>query len=174
MLAGRRISVPPGVIRPAMDRMRESLFSILGPFEGTSFLDLFAGSGIMAIEAISRGATRATLVERDRGKKKAIQSNLELLAGTSCPTPRLLITPVEVFISRCRERFDVVYLDPPFDYRYKADLIERVAKRTMIEPEGRVVIHYPEGDDLPNSTGSLRLVDERRYGRSVVRFYGGE
>jgi 16S rRNA (guanine(966)-N(2))-methyltransferase RsmD len=165
------VEVPPGVIRPAMDRMRESLFSILSPFEGTSFLDLFAGSGIMAIEAISRGATRATLVERDRGKKKVIAANLALLEGTSCEHPRLIMGPVEVFIARNHDRFDTIYLDPPFDYRFKGDLIERIGARDMLEPDGRVVIHYPAGDDLPESTGNLVKSDERSYGRSTVRFY---
>ena len=170
-LAGRRVAVPPGVIRPAMDRMRESLFSILSPFEGTSFLDLFAGSGIMSIEAISRGATQATLVERDKGKRKVIEQNLTLLQETACPSPRMIFGPVEVFISRCRDPFDVVYLDPPFDYRFKADLIKRIAKRPMLEPDSRVVIHYPSGDSLPETAGPLRMVDERSYGRSLVRFY---
>src|SRR6056297_884959 len=127
-LLGRRVKVPPGIIRPAMDRMRESLFSILGPLDGFAFLDLFCGSGIMALEAISRGATRATLVERDRGKRPVIVENLELADDTTCRDPRLIIAPVESFVAREKGAYDLIYLDPPFAYRHKADLLGRVAR----------------------------------------------
>lgn len=170
-LSGRRVTVPPGVIRPAMDRMRESLFSILSPLEGTAFLDLFAGSGIMTLEAISRGATRATLVERDRGKRPVILENLSLLAGSACETPRLIMAPVELYLKRNHERFDTIYLDPPFDYRFKADLIRRIGRDEILERDGCVVIHFPRGDELPVETGSIKQTDERSYGRSLVRFY---
>ena len=77
----RNIICPPGIIRPAMDRMRESLFSILGPLDGTSFLDLFSGSGCVAIEAASRGASPIHLVEGDRGKKETIAVTLPPAPG---------------------------------------------------------------------------------------------
>ena len=85
-LLNRRIECPPGIIRPAMDRMRESMFSILnsrGLITDAVFLDLFAGSGIMSIEASSRGAKEVTLVEKDYGKKRIIQKNLVYLIGLS-------------------------------------------------------------------------------------------
>ena len=75
----RNVVCPPGVIRPAMDRMRESLFSILGDLSGCSFLDLFSGSGCVAIEAASRGAEPIHLVEMDRGKKETIEKNLSFV-----------------------------------------------------------------------------------------------
>ena len=74
-----KIVCPPGVIRPAMDRMRESLFAILGDLSGLSFLDLFSGSGVVAIEAASRGAEPIVLVEMDRGKKATIEKNLSII-----------------------------------------------------------------------------------------------
>jgi 16S rRNA (guanine(966)-N(2))-methyltransferase RsmD len=154
-----------------MDRMRESLFSILGPLDGFSFLDLFCGSGIMALEALSRGATRATLVERDRGKRTVITKNLELARETSCPEPRLVFAPVEVFVAREKARYDIIYLDPPFAYRHKADLLRRIVKAGLLAPEGYLLIHYPAGDDLPERIGDIARSDERRYGRSTVRFY---
>ena len=170
-LTGRRVAVPPGEIRPAMDRMRESLFNILGPLVGFSFLDLFCGSGIMTLEAISRGATRATLVERDRKKRTVIVRNLELAHETECPSPRLVMAPVESFVAREKRRYDIVYLDPPFRYRHKPDLIGRIASAALLEPEGRLLIHYPREDQLPDEIGGLVLTDERAYGRSTVRFY---
>ena len=70
---------PPGIIRPAMDRMRESMFAVLGPLERESFLDLFSGSGLVGLEAWSRGARPVVLVEKDRGKPQRLES----LAGAS-------------------------------------------------------------------------------------------
>lgn len=166
-LAGRTVAVPPGIIRPAMDRMRESLFAILGPLDGLRFLDLFAGSGIMAIEAVSRGANEVTLVERDPRKRKVITDNLELVGDRG----RLITAPAERFVARCRDEYDIVYLDPPFSYRFKADLIVRIAGRSMVGPGGRLVVHYPTQERLPDTAGALHRVDERRYGGSTVAIF---
>ena len=75
----RRIQCPKGEIRPAMDRMRESMFSILGDLQGRNFLDLFSGSGLVAIEAASRGAEPVVLVEKDFRKAAVIRKNLEII-----------------------------------------------------------------------------------------------
>jgi 16S rRNA (guanine966-N2)-methyltransferase len=166
-LVGRKVAVPPGVIRPAMDRMRESVFAILGPLEGVQFLDLFAGSGIMSLEAVSRGAVNAVLVERDNGKRSVIVKNQELAPNQTT----LIIAPVERFVARCRDVFDLVFMDPPFNYRFKADLIGRIAKRGLVAEGGRLAIHFPFPESLPEREGSLVLQDERRYGGSMVRFY---
>ena len=170
-LGGSRVNVPPGVIRPAMDRMRESIFNILRPLDGFSFLDLFSGSGIMALEAISRGATRVTLVERDRGKRRVLLRNLEVASESVCPNPRVIFTPVEAFVSREKNRYDTIYLDPPFAYRHKADLLARTVDAGLLEPDGRLLIHYPKGDSLPDRLGEVEREDERSYGHSTVRFY---
>jgi 16S rRNA (guanine(966)-N(2))-methyltransferase RsmD len=147
--------------------MRESLFAILGPLHGLRFLDLFAGSGIMGLEAVSRGASAATCVEKDRRKRATIEENLQMAEGRVA----LVMVPAERFVDRCREPFDIVYLDPPFDYRYKTDLLTRIPKRPVVAPAGQLLIHYPAKEDLPDSVGDLRVRDERRYGGSAVRFY---
>jgi 16S rRNA (guanine966-N2)-methyltransferase len=73
---GRQVACPPGIIRPSMDRMRVSLFSILGDLSGCSFLDLYSGSGVLGIEAASRGADPVLLVEMDRRKRETILKNI--------------------------------------------------------------------------------------------------
>lgn len=169
-LAGRTVKVPPGVIRPAMDRMRESVFSILGPLDGLSFLDLFSGSGIMSLEAVSRGAVAATLVERDPRKRATLLSNLEM-----CPVAsQLVMAPVERYVSRCRDTFDLVFMDPPFDYRFKSDLLRRIGRKAIVRAGGRLLIHLPAQEGLPERAGHLVLADERRYGGSKVCFYDAE
>jgi 16S rRNA (guanine(966)-N(2))-methyltransferase RsmD len=150
-----------------MDRMRESLFAILGPLDGLSFLDLFSGSGLVGLEAWSRGARPVVLVEKDRGKRRTIIGNLSDLS----PAPRLQIEPVERFVARNRTAFDVVYLDPPFDYAYKRDLLERLARSRSITETTRIVIHAPRGEALGNGGGSLTQTDQREYGGSVVTFF---
>jgi 16S rRNA (guanine966-N2)-methyltransferase len=169
VLKGRRIEVPRGdfEIRPAMDRMRESVFSILGPLEGLSFLDLFAGSGIIALEAASRGAAPVHCVERDRDKLGLLIKNVSL----SKERIQCHCVPVERFILRSELSFSVIFCDPPFPYAHKADIIKSIADKGLLELEGRLLIHYPVEEILPDNYGNLIKMDEREYGRSVVRFY---
>lgn len=166
-LRGRSVECPPGTIRPAMDRMRESMFAILGDIAGLSFLDLFSGSGLVGLEAYSRGAQPVVLVERDAGKRRTIVANLADLD----PAPRLIVAPVERFLVRNRTNFDIVYLDPPFAYRYKRDLLQRVATSRTVRDDSRVLIHAPDGESLPDALGGLQRIDQRRYGGSKLSFY---
>jgi 16S rRNA (guanine(966)-N(2))-methyltransferase RsmD len=166
---GRMVQVPKGPydIRPAMDRMRESLFSILGDLTGLSFLDLFAGSGIMAIEAASRGAGPIVCVERDRAKLGTLIRNVAIA------DERIVCRcmPVERFIDRCDSRFALIFCDPPFPYAFKAALLDNIGRKGLLASGGRLLIHYPAGDVLPEVCGNLTSSDERGYGRSMVRFY---
>ncbi len=164
---GRRILCPPGAIRPAMDRMRESLFAILGDLAGCSFLDLFSGSGVVAVEAASRGADPVVLVEKDPGKKKVIQRNTSFVESRV----ELYILPVERFLRREERRFDVIYVDPPFAWKGKEELLAAVDRRGLLAGEGVLVIHLPREEALPESIGRLALRDRRRYGGSILWFY---
>jgi len=166
-LAGRTVAVPPGEIRPAMDRMRESLFSILEPLAGCSFLDLFCGSGIMSLEALSRGASSATLVEKDRGKRRVLERNLALAPVT----PRIVFAPAERFVQRERTSYRIIYIDPPFAYGYKMDLLSRICGSALLEEQSLVLMHLPAPEPVENRFTHLTLRDERRYGGSKVVIY---
>lgn len=166
-LSGRRVVCPPGTIRPAMDRMRESLFSTLGDLTALSFLDLFSGSGLVALEAYSRGARPVLLVEKDPGKRRVI---LENLAGLD-PAPRLLVQPVERFIARNRTPYELVYLDPPFSYRFKDDLLRRLTRSRTVARETRILIHAPSAEVLAQRYGDFVLEQRREYGGSFLWFY---
>ncbi|MBP7263407.1 MAG: RsmD family RNA methyltransferase [Spirochaetia bacterium] len=170
MYRGRVVEVPTGPydIRPAMDRMRESIFSVLGDLSGRSFLDLFSGSGIMALEAASRGARPISCVERDRAKLPVLIRNVSIASDQRI---HCRCMPVERFILRCDERFSVVFCDPPFPYAHKTALVESVSSRGLVEPGGLLLIHYPAEDTLPELSGDLASVDIREYGRSRVRLY---
>lgn len=165
----RNVVCPPGVIRPAMDRMRESLFAILGDLTGCSFLDLFSGSGCVAIEAASRGANPIHLVEMDRGKKATIEKNLSFVEEDK----KLFVMDAYRYILSTLTKYDIVYADPPFNMEEKVKLLETVAKAGIIKERGLFIIHYPieERSLWPESIDGFTLIDERKYGRSVLRFY---
>ena len=168
----RNVVCPPGVIRPAMDRMRESLFSILGDLSGCSFLDLFSGSGCVAIEAASRGAEPIHLVEMDRGKKETIEKNLSFVEEEK----HLYMMDAMRYIMTSVMRYDIIYADPPFNMEGKVALAERIAKKGILKEHGLFIIHYPEEEKKlwPERIEGRIFKDERKYGRSMVRFYEAE
>lgn len=165
----RQVQCPPGVIRPAMDRMRESLFSILGDLSGLSFLDLFSGSGCVAIEAASRGADPVHLVEADKGKKATIEKNLSFVEESH----RLFMIDALRFLSSGSYRYSIVYADPPFPMQDKIQILHAAEKGKSVKDNGLFIIHIPteERKQWPEKDGSFSLIDERKYGRSILLFY---
>lgn len=173
MLKGRMTETPRGKmkIRPAMDKMRESVFAILSPsLAGKSFLDLFSGSGTIAIEAVSHGAAKVTLCEMDRAKAPVIFRNVRM-AEEAGVRIQCHFMAVELFLKRCRDSFDFIFLDPPFPYRFREELIQTAADRHLLTESGTLLVHYPAEDALPETISSLALADRRTYGRSTVSFY---
>ena len=146
---GRKIICPRGVIRPAMDRMRESLFAILADLSGKSFLDLFSGSGVVGIEAASRGAEPVVLVEKDYSKSGVLKENTAFVESEI----KIFMMPVERFIKRRKEEelsFDIIYLDPPFIFKNKAEIISGIADKGLLNLGGRLIIHLPAEESLPD------------------------
>lgn len=164
---GRTITCPKGIIRPAMDRMRESLFSILGDIEGLSFLDLFSGSGCVGIEAASRGAEPVVLVEKDFKKKTVIQRNMSFVDEEIS----LKMMSAEKYMNICGGKFDLVYMDPPFPMGGKIKLVERASSTGILKEDGMLIIHYPSEEKWPEQVGELKAVDRRTYGRSILLFF---
>ncbi|MDX9800428.1 MAG: 16S rRNA (guanine(966)-N(2))-methyltransferase RsmD [Spirochaetia bacterium] len=164
----RQIKCPKGVIRPAMDRMRESMFSILGNIDDLSFLDLFCGSGIVGLEAASRGASPVCFVEMDRIKKHVLRENVKIAENTET---KIFIMSAERFISTAKEKFDLVFLDPPFPLKNKVRLAELACEKDIINANGLLMIHHPSEENWPERIGDLLLKDRRKYGRSILLFY---
>lgn len=170
-LKGRIIKCPDGVIRPAMDRMRESVFAILGDLSGKSWLDLFSGSGTIAIEAVSRGASRVELCEKDRLKIKTVLDNVSITEKEMGVKIKCRFMAVELFVKRCKEKYDYIFFDPPFPYKFHEQLIAEAAKREMLLPGGSIMVHRPEEHFMPDAIENLVRYDQRVYGRSIVDFY---
>lgn len=164
---GRTVACPPGVIRPAMDKMKESVFASLGELTGKSFLDLFSGSGSIGIEAASRGADPVVLVERDRKKYATIRANMSFVeTGIT-----LIGAPAERYLLRAPRPFDIIFLDPPFDYAFKRDILNKASVSAAVGNRTLVLIHYPSSEKLPDTVGALTRSDLRVYGGSTVAWY---
>ena len=170
---GRKVIIPEGEleIRPAMDRMRESLFAILGPLDGASFCDLFSGSGCVGLEAASRGASVVHLVEMDRAKRTVMEKNISW-ATADCDI-RIFFSNVLKFIPTAQISYDIVYADPPFPMQNKIQIAELTDRRQCVKPDGLFIIHIPAAEESqwPERIGNLVLYDTRRYGRNMIKFY---
>jgi 16S rRNA (guanine(966)-N(2))-methyltransferase RsmD len=150
-----------------MDRMRQSLFSILGDMEGLSFLDLFSGSGVIGVEAASRGAQPVLLVEKDPRKRETILKNMAFVERSI----ELVISSVERFLKSNQKRWDLIFLDPPFDYLTKGDVLDDACKPPHLAEGGLAIIHLHTAEKLPTGRPGLELADRRTYGQSLLLFF---
>jgi len=167
LLRGRQVKAPAGEIRPAMDRMRESVFAVLGGLEGLSFLDIFSGSGVIALEAASRGAEYIEAVEADPLKRKTLLEN----SSISPVRINCRFMSAELYVKRAKRGFDVIFCDPPFPYRYRRELLQSIASSCLVKNGSRLLLHAPREDPIETLPQGLELGDCREYGRSVVNFY---
>lgn len=171
---GRRLSAPAGdATRPTSDRVRESLFSILGPLQGLRVLDLFAGSGALGLESLSRGAAHVTFVDSAEPAVRAIRGNLETL-GVPRETAAVRRQEARAFVRAARtgaHEYDLVLLDPP--YRLAPELGRELspALAELIAADGRIVC---ESDRRAPLELELPLTDERRYGDTLIRIHEPE
>jgi len=170
-LKGRTIKCPNGVIRPAMDKMRESFFSILGNLDGKSFLDTFSGSGTIAIEAMSRGAEKVTLCEKDKIKITTVLNNVKITEQLMGKKIICKFQPVELFLKRTKDKYDIIFCDPPFPYKFHEELIKIISDRDLLTEKGLVLIHHPSEKPMKEKIGKLKKMEERVYGRSILDFY---
>lgn len=167
----RLVSPSPNMaIRPTLDRVRESLFNILGPrLAGARFLDLFAGTGANGIEALSRGAVRAVLVDADPRALALAEENLQRTRLKPRGTCLRLRLPGE--LSRLTPPFDVVYADPPHEFEDWTGLLSEVDRYGLVAPDGRFVVEHDRRLRLPEEAGALRRVRQVSYGKTTLSFF---
>jgi len=174
---GRRLFSVPGLdVRPALARMRISVFEILRPrLEGATVVDLFAGTGSLGLEALSRGAGRALFYDVDRRSLEAVEKNLDRLGFAS----KGQAVYGNAFESAARlEPADLVFVDPPYDFYgdRAADmrrLLETLVSRVLRGPDARVISEHRLREGLGDVAGG-KIVDQRQYGDTVVTFYARE
>jgi 16S rRNA (guanine966-N2)-methyltransferase len=165
---GHTIHAPRGRdTRPTSDRVRENVFNLVGPVDGATVLDLYAGSGAMGLEALSRGAARAVFVERDGDAVRAIERNLDKLRlqGTIVRQDALAVLAAEAAASR---KYDLVLVDPPYDMY--SDLQPKLAHylAAVLADEGLLVV---ETDARMRPELPLAERTSRRYGQTRVTVY---
>lgn len=173
-LRGRVLKTLPGLAtRPPLARVRQAVFNILGPaVAGARFLDLYAGTGSYSIEALSRGASSSTLVERSRAALAVIHTNLE---NTGC-THQAEVLPGDVLamlgrLSRAGRRFDLVAVAPPHDAGLLDPTLAALEAGNLLADGGTVFVqHYP-GEPVSATVGRLHRYRESRYGSILVSWF---
>jgi 16S rRNA (guanine966-N2)-methyltransferase len=171
-LKGRRLAPVKGIIRPTPAKVREAVFNILGSaVTDARVLDLFAGTGALGIEALSRGARHAVFVEDHPESLKVLGRNLQVLGltGRSQVLPLPVLTALKKLAGR--EEFDLAFLDPPYGGEEAARAVTALAAAGVMAPAAWVVAEHGRRDLLPAAAGGLTRVDLRRYGDTQVALY---
>lgn len=171
---GRRLMAPRGgAIRPTADRIKESLFNILPrDFSGMKILELFAGTGNVSIEALSRGAESALLVDVSERSARVIRENLRRLELSA--RAQVWVMPVRRalnVVGRQGQKFDVIFLDPPYDQKLVGRALELIASVGPIHPSAVVVAEHSVRETVESNYGFLSLNDQRRYGDTLLSFF---
>ncbi|HTN43388.1 MAG TPA: 16S rRNA (guanine(966)-N(2))-methyltransferase RsmD [Nitrospiria bacterium] len=171
---GRRLRSPRGTeIRPTSDKVKEALFSILGNrVVEARFLDLFAGTGAIGIEALSRGAARVDFVESDRAMADLLEKNLAACGFQA--RAEIHRTDAFKFIKQGHGPYDLIFADPPYHAWQLKKLLPAVERGAMISPDGLLVVEHYRKIALPVPVGRLRVVRAYEYGDTVLTVYRGE
>ncbi len=164
-----------GGVRPTSDRVKDALMNILAPrLADARVLDLFAGTGALGIEALSRGAKEAVFVERDRQAAAMIQANLEATGFGDRGTVRRANVLTEIAaLAKRGNRFDLIVLDPPYGLGLQARTVRLAARAGLLAPGGLVVAEGHWRDD-PGAVDGLRCTRTARYGETALWFYEEE
>lgn len=175
---GAILQAPEGdKTRPTTDKVKEALFSIIQAYvPGSEFLDLFAGSGQIGIEALSRGASRVTLVERSGQAAAIISKNIAKIRLDGSDEIRLhkkSVAQALELLGQAGEKFDIIFMDPP--YKDVPQRLEETAKYIqdfdMLSPEGMLIVEHDKDCEMPEEIGGLKCVRSCSYGLTVITFF---
>jgi len=170
----RRLKAPRGLkVRPTSDRVKEALFNILGPLvEGSNFLDLFAGTGSVGIEALSRGARRAVFVEKNIENINVIKENLSITGlGNGARLVCLSVAQALPLLGREGVKYELIFIDPPYFKGLVSGTLSGIARNGLLKPGGTVVVESSNKDLLPREAFFLRLFRQEKYGDTLLSFY---
>ena len=169
ILRGRKILVPArGEARYTSSKARAAIFNLIGDVEGYDVLDLFAGSGSLSIEALSRGARRAVCVEKERRMAEAIKENLRRLGlDKDCVVLNMDVIYALPALSRRRDTYDLILMDPPYDMGYVSATLDLLKEQTVCRDGSQLVLEHSKREQLPGfaDPGSVR---SRLYGDTAV------
>jgi len=169
---GRRLFTPKTeTIRPVLDQVKEAIFNILFDVTGLKVLDLFAGTGAMGIEALSRGSKEAVFVDSLKHAVQLIGKNLDTcgFAGKATVLEMSADRAINV-LSRQEKKFDLIFVDPPYQKRFVQKTLKTLAESSLFTPDTVIITeHHPK--EMPGDIAGLSLTDSRKYGQTRVSFF---
>ena len=162
--------------RPTLESVKESLFSIITPYiEGSVFLDLFSGSGSISLEAISRGAKRAVMIEKDGEALKYIIENIDNLGFSDrCRAYKNDVIRAIEILGRKNEKFDIIFLDPPYKENISVKTIKKIFECEILDENGIIISEHGVYEKMPEKIEKFVKYDERDYNKKIVSFYNFE
>lgn len=171
---GRILKSPRGLeTRPATNKIKEAIFDILGPRTKDAYvLDLFAGSGSLGIEALSRGARETIFVDVSPQATDTIKKNLKTLRWE--PRAKVLCVKSGAAIKNLadrKQRFDIIFSDPPYSQRISTQILEELSTSDMLAVEGVVVTRFRKDEEVPDTVARFRAIVRKTYGDSKVVFW---
>lgn len=171
---GRRLAAVPGSkTRPTTDRVKEAIFSMIGPyFAGGLGLDLFAGTGGLGIEALSRGLDRVVFIDQDRNAVRVIHQNLDATNFSREAEVYRADAMKSLYWLKKRElRFDVIFLDPPYAQKRLVRLLQKIEEYGLLHRDGVIVVEHPVDQSLPARVGGFELKRTRDYGNIHISLF---
>lgn len=168
---GVTLKAPKGMdTRPTMDQVKEGIFSAIQfEVEGRRALDLFAGSGQLGIEALSRGAAEAVFVDARRDACQVVRENLE--KTRLLPRAQVVQSDYLSYLSACRRRFDLIFLDPPYAEVFLENALQRISEIDILSDSGIIICEKPSEKALRHDFSGLTHYRDYRYGKAAVTIY---
>lgn len=168
---GVQLKTPQGMLtRPTTDRVKEALFSIINfDIPGAAVLDLFGGTGQLGIEALSRGAVSAVFVDAGEDSCKLIKENLKRTKLDSCA--KVLRSDYMDYLNRCRDKFQIIFLDPPYAEVFLENALKRITEIDILESNGIIVTERPVGKELPWEQDGYTRSRDYKYGNTILTIY---
>lgn len=168
---GRKLTPPSDrLVRPTPDRVKEALFSILGSrIEDAVVLDLFAGSGNLGLEALSRGARKCYFGDSSRDSIRLIHGNVAYCKAEELS--HIMQGDYRNVLAQLREKIDLVFVDPPYRDQLWEDVLDILSEKELMNPDGLVVLEHPREVEFPQEVNKFRKIKEGRYGTVVLSIY---
>lgn len=171
---GKRLKTPEGLrTRPTADRVKEAVFSAVQfEVQNGRFLDLFAGSGQMGIEALSRGAAFAVFVDSGKEACRLVRENLNLTGFEK--SSQVIQSDYMTYLERCRERFDMIFLDPPYAEVFLENSLKKISEIDILTDCGIIICERPADKQIGAEIPGLRHCKDYRYGKSCITIFRKE
>jgi 16S rRNA (guanine(966)-N(2))-methyltransferase RsmD len=166
----RKLFMPKG-IRPTQDKVRKAVFDILGDIEGLSFLELYAGSGAVGFEALSRGARELTMVECNRDSVSSIKKNIALLKAPACRLYYLEAEKAIKLLAADSKSFDIVFFDPPYRGEMAKKILHTLEGYDILAPNGLIVAQHTKTELLSEPSLKFSLIKEAKYGDTRLSIF---